>query len=171
MVELDIRKDGPVLISDRAVARAFKSAYGADASFLLRTIQEGEWMVEGASPDVRDLLSNTLHNDGRLYSRLLGLGPDDDRYHIEVKGLGGVYFAQAAEFGDSGPFYSVDDAEAWILENWNDNLVSGGRRYRADFSDGCRDHARPLPPLSPSQKEEGRKFEGLEFESDGGMED
>lgn len=133
-----------LLVEDRVIVRAFKKEFGANAVPILRALHQQDWDALGeTAATVADLLVDTLGNDARLYSRYHGIGPDDDRYHIEVMGLGDVYFVRAAEFGDSDLFEDLGDAESWIENDWNTNLVSyRPRRYRAAFSTGGKDCAR-----------------------------
>lgn len=110
------------------IARTFKH----DAPTVLRSL------VRDEDPDLPDVdvdtfLLDLLHNDGRLYKRYTAHGSYGG-YHIDIRGLGGVYFYWAPEFDTTGYFLSVDDASNGIEWDWADNLVSSkGRTYRAPF--------------------------------------
>ncbi|MBW6124629.1 hypothetical protein [Pseudomonas aeruginosa] len=83
--------------------------------------------------DIDTFLLDLLHNDARLYKRYTAQGSYGS-YHIDVRGIGGVYFYWAPDFGTTGYFLSVDDASEAILTNWPDSLVSRtGRNYRQPF--------------------------------------
>lgn len=84
--------------------------------------------------DVDVFLLDLLRNDARLYKRFTAKGSHGN-YHIEIKGLGGVYFFWAPEFGETGYFLSIDDASDAILHGWADTLSSVmGRNFRKPFN-------------------------------------
>ena len=104
----DPKSAARTLAKDAMVLRAFKRAFA------------NEWrarLVAGGAPDddEENVLLNTLANDARLYRRLWGVGPDDqayaDTYHIDIKGLGGVYVVWAPEYGTTGYFLSLRSEE------------------------------------------------------------
>jgi hypothetical protein len=110
------------------IVRTFKS----DALMVLRSLARGE-DPDLPDADVDTFLLDLLHNDGRLYKRYTAHGSYGG-YHIDIRGLGGVYFYWAPEFDTTGYFLSVDDASNAIEWDWADNLASStGRTYRPPF--------------------------------------
>ena len=143
------------LICDRTVVRAFKRSLGSQASRCLRALFVGDHDdLPDTDPDAKTLLMDVVANDARLYTRFRAVGREDDHYHIDVRGLGGLYLVDAAEHGRSKIFWSQTEAEAWVTKNWNDSLVSWrGRRYRPPFSKDGRDAA-PPPRLKARESAE-----------------
>ena len=87
-----------------------------------------------ATDDEHDRLSDTVSSDARLYSRFRA-GERDDPYHIDVRGLGGLYYVWANEYGATGYFTSIDGAESYIQDNWNDTLLSYcPRNFRPEWT-------------------------------------
>lgn len=149
-----------LLVRDRVVVKAFRDCYGDDAPRFLREIQHtSPSEFDEADPHVHDLLVETLANDARLYVRFLGIGSEAGNYHIDIMGLGGVYFVRASEFDDHGLFGTLDDAESWVRRNWMGNLASFGRTYREPFSPAGKDSA-PSPRPSARRKTDERKADG-----------
>lgn len=110
------------------IARTFKS----DTPTILTSLARGE-ELQLPNADVDTFLIDLLHNDGRIYKRYTAHGSYGG-YHIDIRGLGGVYFYWAPEFDTTGYFLSVEDASDAIGWNWADNLVSSkGRIYRLPF--------------------------------------
>lgn len=110
------------------IARTFKS----DTPTILTSLARGEELLL-PNADVDTFLIDLLHNDGRIYKRYTAHGSYGG-YHIDIRGLGGVYFYWAPEFDTTGYFLSVEDASDAIGWNWADNLVSSkGRIYRLPF--------------------------------------
>jgi len=110
------------------IARTFKS----DTPTILTSLAKGE-ELQLPNADVDTFLIDLLHNDGRIYKRYTAHGSYGG-YHIDIRGLGGVYFYWAPEFDTTGYFLSVEDASDAIGWNWADNLVSSkGRIYRLPF--------------------------------------
>ena len=110
------------------IARTFKS----DTPTILTSLARGE-ELQLPNADVDAFLIDLLHNDGRIYKRYTAHGSYGG-YHIDIRGLGGVYFYWAPEFDTTGYFLSVEDASDAIGWNWADNLVSSkGRIYRLPF--------------------------------------
>lgn len=110
------------------IARTFKS----DTPTILTLLARGE-ELQLPNADVDTFLIDLLHNDGRIYKRYTAHGSYGG-YHIDIRGLGGVYFYWAPEFDTTGYFLSVEDASDAIGWNWADNLVSSkGRIYRLPF--------------------------------------
>jgi hypothetical protein len=76
-----------------------------------------------------------LPEEARVYVRWLAFGPEDDRYSIEIRGLGGAYFVWALEFDEVGMFVNLGAAEAYVISNWSDLLVPRSRRkYHRAFA-------------------------------------
>lgn len=110
------------------IARTFKS----DTPTILTSLARGE-ELQLPNADVDTFLIDLLHNDGRIYKRYTAHGSYGG-YHIDIRGLGGVYFYWAPEFDTTGYFLSVEDASDAIGWDWADNLVSSkGRIYRLPF--------------------------------------
>lgn len=120
------------LIDDAYVRDEIVGTFKDDAPTILKSLAKGE---EPQLPDVDvdTFLIDLLHNVGRLYKRYTAHGSYGS-YHIDIRGLGGVYFYWAPEFDTTGYFLSVDDASVAIEWDWADNLASSnGRIYRAPF--------------------------------------
>jgi hypothetical protein len=49
-------------------------------------------------------------NHARLYQRFTARHGSSGNYHIDIRGLGGVYFYCAPGFDSTGYFLSIDDA-------------------------------------------------------------
>lgn len=131
LAQLDFSKVKNRLLDDDHVrlklSRKHKSGFGVVVDRI-----EGDELRLLADHDENFLL-DLLHNDGRLYRRFTAKGSFGN-YFIDVKGLGGVYFYWAPEFGITGYFLSLEDASNLIISNWSDSLVSiSGRNYRRPF--------------------------------------
>lgn len=120
------------LIDDDYVRDEIVRTFKDDAPTILRSLVSGE-DAQLPDADIDTFLLDLLHNEGRLYKRYTARGSYGN-YHVDIRGLGGVYFYWAPEFGITGYFLSIDDASDAIEWNWADNLVSSnGRTYRAPF--------------------------------------
>jgi len=123
------------LISDRVVFRALRKRFGKAAEKVIIQLVARE-MPECDGVHVHDFLADLLANEGRLYRQFTARGSAAGKYPIQIRGLGGVYYYQANEFGTRGYFLSLEEAEESVRENWTDDLVShAGRRYRDAFID------------------------------------
>ena len=117
------------LALDPLVERALKREFGkAAAETLISQLKLG--VCDGG---LRDFLEDLLQNAGRFYTRFTALGPYKDTYHIDVRGLGGVYFASANEFDNLQYFTSLREAERASGELVANEKVSSGRHYRRAF--------------------------------------
>lgn len=122
------------LVRDRHVRSQVSRKYGSNAPKILEILAKGD-DPDIADADVSTFLIDLLHNDAHLYSRFTARGSYGN-YHIDIKGLGGVYFYWAPEFGSTGYFLSIDEASDAIVSNWSDSLTSSsGRVYRKPFLD------------------------------------
>ena len=84
--------------------------------------------------ELHDFLTELLHKEARLYVRFWGRG-DYGSYHIDIRGLGGIYLVSANEFDNAEYFSSLEDAESYIKDYWGDSLNSWrGRHYREPFT-------------------------------------
>ena len=133
------------LIRDPHVRSEITRAFGGNAQRILESLCK-DVDPEIIEADTRAFLIDLLHNDARLYSRFTARGSYGN-YHIDIKGLGGVYFYFAPEFGATGYFLSIDEATDAINDNWSDSLTSSfGRIYRKPFFDELME-----PKLSPEK--------------------
>ncbi len=120
------------LTSDELVVKAIRKKFSSQASELIQAIESGE-SPECNGEDLLTFLLDLLHNDARLYRRYIARGSFGP-YHIDIRGLGGVYFYHAPEFDLTGYYLSIDDAGSDITLDWNDSLTSySGRSYREGF--------------------------------------
>lgn len=120
------------LIDDAHVRDEIVRTFKSDTPTILTSLARGE-ELQLPNADVDTFLIDLLHNDGRIYKRYTAHGSYGG-YHIDIRGLGGVYFYWAPEFDTTGYFLSVEDASDAIGWNWADNLVSSkGRIYRLPF--------------------------------------
>lgn len=105
---LDIGQSASDLIRDEVVISAFKKNFPSDAEQRLQRISEGHPLDD----DESDLLADVLLNESRLYLEFRG--PVGDEFPIEVRGLGGVYYAWAPDIDEVGLFDSLTAAEAGV---------------------------------------------------------
>lgn len=120
------------LIDDAYVRDEIVWTFKDNAPTILKSLAKGE-EPQLPDADVDTFLIDLLHNVGRLYKRYTAHGSYGS-YHIDIRGLGGVYFYWAPEFDITGYFLSVADASDAIKWNWADNLASSnGRTFRAPF--------------------------------------
>jgi hypothetical protein len=120
------------LTADELVVKAIRKKFSNRASELIQAIESGE-SPECNGEDLLTFLLDLLHNDARLYKRYIARGSFGP-YHIDIRGLGGVYFFHAPEFDLTGYYLSIDDAGSDITLDWNDSLTSySGRSYREGF--------------------------------------
>lgn len=120
------------LIDDAYVRDEIVRTYKHEAPAVLRSLARGE-EPDLPDADVDTFLLDLLQNDGRLYKRYTAHGSYGG-YHIDIRGLGGVYFYWAPEFDTMGYFLSLDDASDAIEWDWADNVASSkGRTYRHAF--------------------------------------
>lgn len=117
---------------DEIAAKALKKRFGvssAEAYDLISSDESAE--IDGES--LTDFLTDLLENEARLYRRFTARG-DYGNYHIDIRGLGGTYFYSAPEFGVTGYFDSIDDADDAVTSEWSDSLTSyNARQYREGF--------------------------------------
>ena len=95
------------LIHDEHVRSEIFREFKSDALSILKSLAKGE------EHDLLDVavgrfLLDLLYNDARLYKRFTARGSYGN-YHIDIKGLGGVYFYWAPEFDRTSCFLSIDD--------------------------------------------------------------
>lgn len=97
-----------------------------------------------------DIFSEILSCNGKVYLRFRAKGWDDE-YHIDVIGLGGLYWITAIEHNNISFFRSLEAAEGHVYYNWNDNLVSTKpRRFNTKRID-------KIPPFQSERSEENFK--------------
>ena len=130
---LDFEEIKKYLINDAHVRSRILRKFKKDARLIMESVLKGQdFDLPGLY--VNSFLNDLLHNDARLYKRFTARGSFGN-YHIDIKGLGGVYFYWAPDFGSTGYFISIDEASTLIVSNWADNLVSfSGRVYRKPFN-------------------------------------
>ena len=117
---------------DEIAAKALKKRFGLSSAEVYDLISSDESAeIDGES--LTDFLTDLLQNEARLYRRFTARG-DYGKYHIDIRGLGGIYFYSAPEFGVTGYFDSIDDADDAVTSEWSDSLTSyNARQYREDF--------------------------------------
>lgn len=136
---LAIEEVSKYLIRDSLVRAKLAKHYKDRAPRILKMIAAGDPCV-GAGTFFKDLMDN----DARLYKRFIAKGSHGN-YHIDIKGLGGVYVYSAPEFDVIGYFLSIDDASEAIVANWTDSLVSSfGRSYREPFINDAKGESASL---------------------------
>lgn len=144
------------LIDDAHVRDEIDQTFKRDAPAILKSLAKGE-DPQLPDADVDTFLMDLLHSDGRLYKRYTAHGSYGG-YHIDIRGLGGVYFYWAPEFGTTGYFLSVEDASDAIGWNWADNLVSStGRTYRPPFVRNAEATEKALSKADVAASLAGRK--------------
>ncbi len=120
------------LARDPVVKKDMKAKYGKEADIILAKLTLGQPLGERHN-DVLNLMRDLVGNNGRLYTRHTAsesYGP----YEINILGLGGVYWYFAPEYGWTGLFESLEDAEGDVESNWCDTLIrSRTRHYRPAF--------------------------------------
>ncbi len=145
------------LVDDVHVRDEIVQTFKLDASMILRSLTRGE-CPDLPNSDVDTFLLDLLHNDGRIYNRYTAHGSYGG-YHIDIRGLGGVYFYWAPEFDTTGYFLSVDDASNAIEWDWADNLASSkGRTYRPPFLRSSEATERALSEIDASVYLPSRKL-------------
>ena len=98
-------------------------------------------------------------NDGETYATFTA-GSEDDTYSIEVRGLGGLYWTWAPQFGSNGFFSTLPDAEDYVLGDWNDNLVSAApERSRKAFVEAVKKTAQGSTDSTSKQPEQMHYWE------------
>ena len=128
-----------LLVRDPIVIRGIKKAYPTDWTRRIERFRRGDSPID----DELDMLEDLIHNEGRSYLVFHGQGADYDEddpsdvdlYSIDVKGLGGIYFVEGGEFGTSGFFQSLDDAESYVSKHWDGVTVYGPRQIRPPFGE------------------------------------
>jgi hypothetical protein len=130
--KLEFKAIAKYLVVDDLVAKAIRKEFGDRADGLIEKI------AAGGSPKcdatyLLDFLFETMATDARLYRRFTARHGSCGNYHIDIRGLGGVYFYCAPEFDSTGYFLSIDDAASDVWMGWADNIASAGRTYRAPF--------------------------------------
>lgn len=144
------------LIDDDYVRDEIIWTYKDDAPTILKSLARGEG-PKLPDADVDSFLKDMLHNVGRIYKRYTAHGSYGS-YHIDVRGLGGVYFYWAPEFDTTGYFLSVDDASDAIERDWSDNLASSkGRTYRSPFLRNAKATEKALSEVDVTPSNAGRK--------------
>jgi len=144
------------LIDDAYVRDEIVWSFKDDAPAILKSLVRGEdpHLIDA---DIDTFLIDLLHNVGRLYKRYTAHGSYGS-YHIDIRGLGGVYFYWAPEFDTTGYFLSVDDASDAIEWNWADNLASSkGRTYRLPFLRSAEATEKALSEVDVSASRAGFK--------------
>lgn len=128
-----------LLVRDPVVIRAFKKVYPTDGARRVKRLRDGD----SPTDDELELLEDLIRNEGRVYLTFRGKGADYDEddpsdvdlYEIDVRGLGGVYFVQGNEFGDSGFFCSLGGAESYVSDHWDGVDVFGPDEIRPPFGE------------------------------------
>jgi hypothetical protein len=128
-----------LLVRDPVAVRGIKEAYPTDWARRLERFRRGDTPTD----DELDMLGDLIRNEGRPYLIFHGEGADYDEddpsdmdlYSIDVKGLGGIYFVVANEFGFSGFFHSLDDAESYVWKHWDGVTIYGPRQIRRPFGE------------------------------------
>lgn len=141
------------LVSDPLVTKNLRKRFSrATVGELVIKLAAGE-TPEYDGVYLHDFLSDLLHNEGRLYRRFTARS-SYGAYHINIRGLGGVYFYEANEFGATGYFLSLDEADQEVTSNWMDNLVSStGRSYREAFVDVAAEKAAAIAALEENTRQ------------------
>lgn len=114
---------GQLLVRDPVVISAFKKEYPTDWTGRVTRLRRGGTL----SGDELELLEDLIQNEAREYLRFYGKGPDYDEsdpadgglFPIDVVGLGGIYFVRGYEFGNSGYFRSLQQAEQDVERRWS----------------------------------------------------
>lgn len=121
------------ILDDPIVDNVIKKTLGTKAIIeVRRKIGAGD-SFEFNGIGIHDFLEDFLINDGVLYKKFLARGSYGN-YPIDIRGLGGVYFYHAPDYGRTGYFLRFSDADDSVIANWSDNLVStSGRIYRFPF--------------------------------------
>lgn len=144
------------LVDDAYVRDEIVWTFKDDAPTILKSLARGE-DPQLPDADVDTFLIDLLHNLGRLYKRYTAHGSYGG-YHIDIRGLGGVYFYWAPEFDTTGYFLSIDDASDAIEWDWADNLASSkGRTYRPPFLRSAEATEKTLSEVDVSPSGAGRK--------------
>ena len=123
------------LVSDPFVVKDLSKQFTKEIAYeLIIKIAAGD-SPERNGVHLYNYLEDLLRNEGRLYRRYMARGSFGN-YSIDIRGLGGVYFYEANEFGATGYFLSLEDTDNEVTSNWMDNLVSStGRWFRDAFVD------------------------------------
>jgi hypothetical protein len=140
------------LASDPLVIGALRARFSkATADDLIVQVAAGE-TPECDGVYLPDFLDDLLGNEGRLYRRFTARGSYGN-YYIDIRGLGGVYFYEANEFGSTGYFLSIEEADSAVTSNWMDCLVSStGRSYREAFVDVAAEKAAAIAALEENTR-------------------
>lgn len=133
MVEqLPIEAVARYLLADASVLRALRKEFGVRSSLVIDSVRSGIFQINDLVHPL-DFLCDMLRNESRLYTRFHVRGSFGS-YPVDVRGLGGVYYFHAPEFGSSSYFLELNKAEDAVVHQWVDTLVSArGRRYRPAF--------------------------------------
>jgi hypothetical protein len=131
MSQYELNAIWPQIAADPIAKKALRARFSRDSEIDKKIADGDNTEIEGEY--LSDLLCDLLMNDGRLYKRFTARGSEWN-YPIDIRGLGGVYFIGAPEFGVIGYFLSLDEAEKVVISNWSDSLVSPkGRKFRVAF--------------------------------------
>ncbi len=152
-----------LIIRDPIVRKDIKTKFGRNA---LKKVMA--WLDAGGADADRVLgwLDDVVGNDGEIYATFTA-GCEDDTYSIKVRGLGGLYWTWAPEYGSHGFFSTLPDAEDYVLGTWNDNLISSAsERHRKAFVVATQKTAQDSSSSTPNQQSHldyledlGRKFD------------
>jgi hypothetical protein len=120
------------LVADALVVKAIRCEFGSATDQIIQSIAAGD-DPECDDVDLQAFLEELLLNDGRFYRQFTAIG-SYGKYPVDIRGLGGVYFYSAPEFGSTGYFLSIVDACEAVQLNWCDSLTSSrGRKFREPF--------------------------------------
>ena len=149
-----------LLVRDRIAIREIKKAYPTDWTRRIERFRRGD----APTNEELDMLHDLIQNEGRSYLLFHGQGADYDEddpsdvdlYPIDVKGLGGIYFVEGYEFGDSGFFQSLDDAEAYVWHKWDGVTIYGPKQVRPPFGEKNKAKKRVVKRLTKVKKKSKR---------------
>jgi hypothetical protein len=140
-----------LLIRDRVIVRELTATYGKSAAGIIAQLKAQRPLeIPDLDPDLYDCLRDALYNEARTYRTFESDAAFDDVYHIEIMGLGGVYFLRANEFGPVCYFASLEAAETGMYEHWDGVVLRPAMDSprRRPFGSRSKDAARPTrrPP-------------------------
>ncbi len=129
----------PAAASLPAFLKPLKAEFGRQAKPLIAAFRDGH--DHGLLDEATDLVWDTFENNCDVLATFTAEGGCGE-YPIVVKGIAPLCFVWASEFGKTGPFRSVADAEAFIRHNWTDSLVVSASHGADDLQP--QDEASPI---------------------------